>query len=97
MPSKVRLGINNSGARAIGEIFALPFTEKSKPLLGVAVSATSRKKFDLEPGKYVFRFHLDGKKGKYTLTLGLEDGDLVTKEFDTEFGFSGRVLRFTIP
>ncbi|RKH73100.1 hypothetical protein D7X96_03345 [Corallococcus interemptor] len=86
---------------AIGEIYEVNTADPSKSELDVSdikarLGWPSR--FVTTPGTYQYRFHVEKGTGKFRVGVR-EIGTtkwLGNDEFDTAFGFSGKVLSFTV-
>lgn len=84
--------------RAIGEVFVPPMTNTSKPVVpNVVVRTGAPDTFRLAKGKYEYQFHVEGGRGSFTLEAK-DDNDiqLGADEFDTKYGFAGKVLPFEV-
>ncbi|WP_437589703.1 hypothetical protein [Sorangium sp. So ce1000] len=85
--------------RVVGEIFSPPLTDTSTAQVSDVNAQKERPShFVLPPGSYEYHFHVDNGAGVYTVSVTPEGAEtpIVSKKFDTKFGFSGRVLRFEV-
>src|SRR5438094_2362570 len=84
-----------------GEVYAHPYADGTRPIVNMVVARNSYSAlFSLPAGDWVYYFHVEGAGGKLTLTVkDLDDNatPIASKAYDTQFGFYGKVLRFTVP
>jgi hypothetical protein len=82
----------------IGEIYRADIGAKGGPLVThVIINPMRSSKFQLDPGNYQLRFHVERAGGKFNITVKSDDKltDEST-EFDTELGFEHRVFTFVV-
>ncbi|WP_437829943.1 hypothetical protein [Sorangium sp. So ce1153] len=99
---KLSISLDHDGSvhlRTIGEVFTPPLTETSKPEVSDVNAQKGRpSRFVLQPGVYEYHFHVDNGSGAFTVAVTPEGTQepIASKQFDTKYGFAGKVLRFEV-
>lgn len=88
-----------AGLTTVGEIYRSPIAARTPPVVTDVIARASRSaRFALSPGDYAYHFHVELGAGVFTITIrqaGVAT-PIASDEFDTAFGFNGRVLRFSV-
>ena len=83
----------------IGEIYASPVLPNEPPKVSDVIASNGKiSHFNLSTGAYEYRFHVASGIGKLSVKVRHHDGQVLSADdFDTKFGFHGKVLAFGVP
>jgi hypothetical protein len=101
MNLELYLKSDDSSLAAAGEIYPDPLPDDARPIVNMVVARnTYSALFSLSPGRYGYYFHVEGGGGAFEISLVRADTqDQVSKpdQFDTKYGYYGKVYLFAVP
>jgi hypothetical protein len=100
MPSlEILVSSKEPGLTTVGEIHRSPLNPRQPPVVTDVIARNSRAaRFALDPGDYSYHFHVEQGAGEFSVIVrgAGDDAPLDSDDFDTEYGFYGRVFSFTV-
>jgi len=99
MDLKATLDADDPHLLASGEIYRAPVQPQQPPIVSDVVASDGRVSwFSLPAGNYEYRFHVGAGAGKFKISILKSDESLTlaSDDFDTQYGYTGKVLAFSV-
>jgi hypothetical protein len=83
----------------IGEVYRSPVKVDQSPEVSDVIAANGKvSHLTLAHGSYEYRFHIEAGVGKCSMKVSRGDTGqtIASKDYDTKFGFHGKVLSFEV-
>jgi hypothetical protein len=95
----ISLSADALGLTVVGEVYSSPVKADQAPKVSDVIAANGKvSHLALTHGSYEYRFHIEAAVGKCTVKVSRGDNGqtIASKDYDTKFGFHGKVLSFEV-